>query len=338
MLLNSEQKNKFFIFILLGVLLSIGLGTYFASSTLFGAPQKDVEPERFVIQIGKDDSREIETSLYEQAFIKSRLGFRIAFHGIFNINSICVDCIMPGAYKLSKDMTVFKIAEILKAGPYMKWTIIPEGYRKEQIAEIFANNLGWDRDQIKDFIDATNEVSDIKEGIFFPDTYLVPVDENPSEVVSRLYTRFNEKFQPYLEETLKQNIKWTTLVKIASIVQRESAGKDDINLVAGILWNRLLQNMKLDIDATLQYVKGSSENEWWPVIKSRDKKIDSPYNTYMYEGLPPQPISNPGINAIKAVLYPEKTDCLYYLHDLNKQIHCAETYEEHKANIEEFLR
>ncbi|MFH1565593.1 MAG: endolytic transglycosylase MltG [bacterium] len=110
-------------------------------------------------------------------------------------------------------------------------------------------------------------------------------------------------------------------------------------LIAGILWNRLLKEMKLEIDATVQYARGKTEKGWWTPIKASDiTEIDSPYNTYKYKGLPPHPISNPGINAIEAVLNPIETDCLYYLHDDNREIHCAKTFEEHKANIEKYLK
>jgi len=150
---------------------------------------------------------------------------------------------------------------------------------------------------------------------------------------------FDEKFAPYLPQFAKQNIIWTTGLRLASIVQREAAGKQDMPLIAGILWNRLLKEMKLEVDATVQYARGKTETGWWAPIKPSDiGEIDSPYNTYKYQGLPPHPISNPGIDAIEAVLNPTETDCLYYLHDDNRQIYCAATYEEHVANIEKYLR
>jgi UPF0755 protein len=97
--------------------------------------------------------------------------------------------------------------------------------------------------------------------------------------------------------------------------------------------------MNLEIDATVQYARGNTGSGWWAPVTSGDiQNIDSYYNTYKYKGLPPFPISNPGIDAIEAVLHPAETDCLYYLHDNNRQIHCAKTYEEHQANIEEYLK
>ena len=90
------------------------------------------------------------------------------------------------------------------------------------------------------------------------------------------------------------------------------------------------------MDATLQYVKGT-ENAWWPTVASKDKHIDSPYNTYKNKGLPPSPIANPGLAAITAALNPSTTDCLYYLHS-NDRIYCSKTYKEHKEKIEKYLK
>jgi UPF0755 protein len=96
--------------------------------------------------------------------------------------------------------------------------------------------------------------------------------------------------------------------------------------------------MKLQIDATIQYAKGKVNDQWWSIVTPKDLEIESLYNTYLYQGLPPTPIASPGLAAIEAVLNYEKTDCLYYLHDHNKQIHCAVTYDEHLKNIEKYLK
>ena len=330
MLIHPEQKNKPIFFIIFGILLLIGIIILFSRDIFFSAPQKDAEPERFVVQMGINNSDKIKNDLYEEGFIKSKFGFGIALG--------CFNCVQDGAYKISKSMSAWEIAKIIKGDPYMKWVVIKEGYRKEQIGEIFIKELGWSKEKYDEFIKETNNVSVLDEGIFFPDTYLIPLDESAQDVVKRMYARFNEKFETFSKEAINQNIKWTTLIKIASLVEREAGGKVDMPLVAGILWNRLLQGMKLDIDATIQYARGDNGNGWWAPISIADKKINSPYNTYMYNGLPPQPIANPGIDAISAVLYPEKTDCLYYLHDSSREIHCAKNYEEHKKNIEKYLK
>ncbi len=252
-------------------------------------------------------------------------------------------------------MTAWQIADALKE-PYMKWVVIPEGLRKEQIAELIGDELGWDQEAKKKWVGNYTAMNyDEIEGVYFPDTYLLPKDETGFQIADRLRAKFNEKFAPYADKFVKANIKWNTALKIASIVQREAAGKDDMPLIAGILWNRLLKDMKIEVDATVQYVRDSvihygktpndvqlagysSEGDWWKPIKAEDISIESPYNTYLNKGLPPHPIANPGIDAIDAVLNSTETECLFYLHDSNKQIHCAKTYEEHLANIEKYLK
>ena len=109
-----------------------------------------------------------------------------------------------------------------------------------------------------------------------------------------------------------------------------------MKLISGIIWNRIFSGMKLQIDATLQYAKGSEEDGWWEKVNPKDKNIDSPYNTYLHKELPPSPIANPGLAAIEAAYNPQKTSCLFYMHDKNRIIHCAKTYEEHKKNIQKY--
>ncbi len=342
--------------------------------SLFSAPESKAELEQFTVVIGNDDSREIAEQLREQGFIKNEKGFHIALLGLKGMSSVCVDCISPGAYKISKSMSVWQIAKVFKRGPYMKWVVIPEGLRKEEIAEILSQALDWNKQQKSDWVTKFTAMEyDYLEGVYFPDTYLIPVDETGLEIAQRFINKFNEKFVVYSDKLLEENVKWTTALKIASIIQREAAGKNDMPLIAGIIWNRLLSGMKLEIDATLQYARDSElafddvchspgnqeqwqcncEEEkdncymrkgyykgietWWKPISIEDKQIDSEYNTYLYKGLPPHPIANPGIDAIDAVLNSAETDCLYYLHDQNKQIHCARTYEGHKENIKRYL-
>ena len=176
------------------------------------------------------------------------------------------------------------------------------------------------------------------EGVYFPDTYLIPVSETPLQTANRLIAKFNEKFAPYLPLFNKQNIQWTKGLTLASIIQREAANDADMPLIAGILLNRLNQKIPLSVDATLQYVRGNKGAGWWVPITVNDKKTVSAYNTYKNAGLPPHPISNPGLPAIESVLNPTKTDCLYYLHDKNHITHCAVTYAEHQANILKYLK
>ena len=297
----------------------------------FSAPQRNAEEETITVNLGTTVT-ELIPKLKEQEYIRSEQAFSFALQRRGGK-------IEPGGYKISRSMSAWKIAKILTSKSYMKWVVIPEGLRKEQVAEILAEELNWSEEEKSDWITKFTAMKyDYIEGVYFPDTYLIPVDETGLEIAERFIDKFNEEFAPYAEKFAAQNIKWTTALKIASLIQREAGSKNDMPLIAGIIWNRLLQGIKLDIDATLQYARGNTGNGWWAPVAVADKKIDSPYNTYLYAGLPPHPICNPGINAIDAVLNSAETNCIYYLHDANKQIHCAKTYAEHLENIEKYLK
>lgn len=329
-LLTLKTKFSKSLFIIGVIAVAFFVIVVFIYLSFFSALQNKAELEQFTITVGNDDSREVAEQLKEQGFIKNETAFHIM---------LCDAKIGSGAYKISKSMNVWQITNTFKKGPYMKWIIIPEGLRKEQIAEILAQTLNWNEQEKSDWVTKQTAMKyDYLEGVYFPDTYLIPIDETGLEIAQRFINKFNEKFASYADKFIQENIKWTTALKIASIVQREAAGKDDMPLIAGIIWNRLLNDMKLEVDATLQYARGDTGNGWWFPISVADKQIDSEYNTYLYKGLPPHPIANPGIDAIDAVLNPVETKCFYYLHDNDRNIHCAETYEEHLENIETYLK
>jgi UPF0755 protein len=216
--------------------------------------------------------------------------------------------------------------------PYQLWITLVPGLRREQVAERLAKKFYWQDDKLKDFL------ATAKEGYLFPDTYLLNLDYTGKEFAERLMNAFNEQFTDQMyEDMTAKNIRLETTVKIASLIERESGGDEDKALIAGVIWNRLLKPMRLQIDATSQYIKGKS-GDWWPIVRPEDHKVESPYNTYLTSGLPPTPISNPSLASLKAAIYSADTDCFFYLHDSNKQIHCARDYEGHLENIETYLR
>ena len=288
--------------------------------------------ERFTIAVGQNSVDTVADDLVEKGFIDDKTTFK---NGIKS----GILALVAGGYKLSKNMDESRVAAALQEKPYMKWVIVPEGLRKEEIAQILATELGWTAAQQKTWISTdTTAKAEYSEGVYFPDTYLIPVDEAPAKVAARMQAKFNEVFAAYLPEFNRQNIKWTTGLTFASIVQREAKNAADMPLIAGILWNRTEQGMALNADATLQYARGDAGNGWWAGATAADKAIDSPYNTYTNKGLPPHPICSPGINAIEATLNPAATDCLYYLHGNDGLTHCAATYAEHLQNIELYLK
>lgn len=223
------------------------------------------------------------------------------------------------------------------ANPSVKVVPIQEGLRKEEIAEVVAEKLGWSEEQKNQFINVHLALNSKNlEGRYFPKTYILSKKETPLGVTSTMLREFSKETSQIKKTKTSQVINEDTAIKIASIIQREAAGKNDMRLISGIIWNRLFAGMKLQVDATLQYAKGNEDDGWWRRVIPNDKYIESSYNTYLYEGLPPSAIANPGKAALEAAYNPQDTDCLFYLHDKKRRIHCSKTYEEHKKNISRY--
>ena len=237
-------------------------------------------------------------------------------------------------YKFDQNLLTKLSFYVNLANPYMRIVRVEEGMRKEEVAEMVADKLDWDQNKINSFINGGGNV----EGHLFPKTYLIYKDDDPSTVRATMVNEFSNNLSKVNKPKSKKIINEETALKIASIVQREAAGKSDMPIVSGVIWNRIFNGMKLQIDATLQYAKGNGEDGWWTRVTPEDKDISSSYNTYKVAGLPPGAIANPGMDAINAAYNPAKTSCLFYLHDKHRRIHCAKTYEEHKRNIEIYLK
>ncbi len=227
---------------------------------------------------------------------------------------------------------------VAATSPDMKYIAVRPGMRKEEVAELCQKRLGWTDEEKADFAEFNTCTNEPIEGYLFPDEYIVPKNSKPEDLKKEMQARFHKVFDGSQLQTAKINpFDTDTVITVASLIQREAAGKVDMNLISGIIWNRVFKDMALDIDATLQYVKGDEKN-WWPQVKSEDKFIDSAYNTYKNKGLPPGAISNPSLAAISAALNPQKTSCMFYLHDKYGRIHCSKTYAEHKQNIRWYLK
>ncbi len=201
-------------------------------------------------------------------------------------------------------------------------TITP-GMRKEQAVSAFAKPLGWNKDENIKLLTS--------EGFFSPDTYFVNDEMTPADVEKLINKSFTENVSVRYGTSTAEIVPMDQALNIASILQREPIGNKDMRLISGILWNRLFSNMKLQVDATLQYAKASKslDGNWWPKVVPNDKYIKSAYNTYLHAGLPPTPIASPSVGAILAALNPIETPCLYYFNDKKGEFHCSKTYKEH---------
>lgn len=299
---------------------------------LFGAPGNSTQLNVFVVPQDTENFNAYQ-ALMDQKFIKNAGAFQ------FLINNLSGGGINPGGYRLSQSMNAWQVVKKITGKADLVWFRTSACIRKEQVGEQLADLLNWNSSQLNDWNTLyKNNNTDYFEGVFYPDTYLIPTNETPAEVAQRYINRFNESMNPLLSQFADNNIKWTTGLKIASLIAREAAGTNDMRLISGIIWNRLNTGMPLQIDATMQYTLGkNADGRWWGSVDVNQKQSDSPYNSYKTKGLPPTPICSPNIDAIEAAVNPETTDCLFYLHDIYKEIHCAKTYKEHLANIDKYL-
>lgn len=299
----------------------------------FGPVGGSKENQIFIIPKNLDGFNLVE-KLKEEKLIKDNKVLESYINTFVYFNEI-----KPGGYKLNRGMWALDVFRKINGKPDLVWVSYSSCLRKEQVGEILANALGWSENDLKKWNTVyTDTTPEYFEGVYYPDTYLIPIDESGDQVAKRLINRFNEKFAPFAEKYIAANIRWVTGLKIASLIAREAAGLNDMKLISGIIWNRLDKGMPLQIDATMQYTLGKNkEGKWWGSIVLDEKQNDSLYNSYLHKGLPPTPICSPNIDYIEAALNPEETDCLFYLHDHFKQIHCAVTYEEHLQNIKKYL-
>lgn len=299
-------------------------------SHLFGPTHASGETVQFLVEPGQTVP-EVAAELKEGGFVRSRLLARFILD-----RSAGEKGIRPGAYDVSRKMDLWTLSKTLTSMPHLVFITIPPSVRKEEIGELLAEELFWGPEQEAAWEEATSLDTGLPEGVYYPDTYLIPSDQPPAQIAARLRGRFTDVFAKYAQEAEEQGLAWKDVLTLASIVDRE-ASKTDRALVAGILWNRLDIGMPLQADATLQYVAGAA-GAWWDAPHADYKYIDSPFNTYKYAGLPPHPIDNPTVESVEAVLNPERTGCMYYLHDADHQIHCSLTYAGQKANVERYLR
>jgi UPF0755 protein len=269
--------------------------------------------------------QDIVSKLKNNGYIRSDWAFNFA---IKEINSD--KAIQPGGYFISKKMSTFKIAEILTFQRAQVWITIPEGKRKEEIVQILKEALVWQENDYNSFI------STAREGYLFPETYLIDLNLTPAELINLLENQFNKEFNEIVKNYSGQITK-EEIVILASLIEREAKNKEEMPQIANVFLNRLNRGMKLDIDATLQYIFGTPQN-WWPKVLPEQKNINSPYNTYLYKGLPPGPICNPGSDAIRAVISPQQNDFFYYFHAPDGTLYLSKTYQEHLYKINKYLK
>ncbi|MEK7101865.1 MAG: endolytic transglycosylase MltG [Patescibacteria group bacterium] len=239
--------------------------------------------------------------------------------------------IQAGTYLFKTPENLFTIAYRLVTGAYNlppARITFPEGETVRDIAkrvhEVFPDI------SVADF---TSEAQ-LYEGYLFPDTYLFLPSADADTIIKTMRENFTRKTASLSGGILASGHSLAEIVTMASLVEREARTIAVKRMVSGILWNRIKLGMPLQVDAVFGYIYG--RDTYSPSFE--DLKVDSPYNTYIYKGLPPGPIANPGLDSLDAALHPAKTDYLYYLTGTDSLMHYAATYAGHQANQRKYLR
>lgn len=260
-----------------------------------------------------------------------------------------------GEYLISPKLAAREIAKILTAGEPLSrersiriiegWSLKDVGSYLEKNKVVSANDFlslakrplkNWQFNFLKpDFLNDAPAQATL-EGYLFPDTYRIFKQTAAEEIIYKMLVNFDKKLTPEMRQEINRQKKTIyEIVTLASIIEKEVRSAEDMKIVAGIFWQRLKGGAALQSCATLAYVLGVNK----PQYTLEDTKINSPYNTYKYRGLPPGPIANPGLNAIKAAIYPEFTASNYFLSDpaTGKTIY-SKTLAEHNANKLKYLK
>ncbi len=314
------------VFLIVLILVMGGALAWWFDSTR-ASDDTDKAPVTFRINAG-DGVRVIAANLAEENLIRSPTAFFV----LIKLMGIERN-LQAGEFRLNRAMDSRTVARELTHGIQDTWITTLEGWRNEEIAAALSKNLD---------IPESEFLKIAKLGYMFPDTYLVPQDATAGAIIAIFTAAFDKKVTADMRADIRASgMTLHEVITLASIVEREGHTDEDRPIIAGILLNRLKAGWPLQADATLQFALGyqPQEKTWWKkALYDEDKKVNSPYNTYANTGLPPGPISNPGIASIRAAIYPKKTSYWYYLHDPSGGVHYAETLDEHNANVDKYLR
>lgn len=282
----------------------------------------------------------IAVKLQEEKLIKSAFYFKL----MAKIKR-CENKIKFGEYKISpKGSAIEVLNQIVEGRIYMHLVTIPEGFTIEQIAERLSMENIVKKEEFlvlaknNTSIEINSYTPPTLEGYLFPDSYFFPKGLTAAEVIGAFINKFKEKIIPLYEEAKKQNKKLMSLdeiVKLASIVEAEAKLDKERPVIASVYYNRLNKKILLQCDATIQYVLEKRKIN----IDYNDLSIDTPYNTYLYPGLPPTPIGNPGAASVNAVLFPAKTQYFYFVRNdkAGDGSHIfSKTYEDHLKAIDKY--
>ncbi len=340
--------KKIIVIILLLVFIVTPYFLYEYNINVNNSPRNDQQIQ-FEVKRG-EGVKQISNNLFDQGLIRSKFFFELYIWLNHLDNKL-----QAGIYNLKRSANIKEIAQILSTGDVInreKEIKIIEGWNIKDIDKYLKDNHIIKDDSFLTIasrpvsqwnfsFERPSFLEDVPpganlEGFLFPDTYRIYNNASAEDIVFKMLSNFDKKVNSQMRaDILKQGKSLYEIIILASIIEKEVRSEEDMKIVSGIFWNRLKRGQPLESCATLAYVLGINKKQY----TKRDTEIDSPYNTYRYSGLPPGPICNPSLKAIRAAIYPVYTDYNYFLTSfVDGKTIFSRTYQEHLKNKAKYLK
>lgn len=335
--LNLGWRKWTAIAVVAAVLLGAGLFLAFGTSHTIERSDRDAGENIYMVVKPGTTASEISDRLMQLGVIDSRLRF-------WWLMKLQGDAgkFKTGTYAFTPHMDEQAVLDKLVVGDttVVKFTI-PEGFGIKEIAKRLADEGLVDEQEFLaeakdfapyDYMKKRPNVRYAAEGYLFPDTYVIHSDVSAEGIMKMMAEDFDTRLTPALrQQAAAKGLSIHDLITLASLVEKEARYDEDRPIIAQVFFKRLQMGMPLQSDTTLQYLMAGPKED----VSIEDTKINSPYNTYQHEGLPPGPIASPGMKSILAVLNPANTDYLYFVADRQGHNHYSQTYDEHLAIVEQ---
>ena len=323
---ESKENRWLFIAKLLALLLIVtSLLLFFTWNFLQTPPTIFPINEEFVIESGSG-LKQIAEKAKQAGLVRSKYLLLAEL-----IRDSDQETVKAGSYSFTEPLTTGALAEVFFAGnpngDLIRLTHIEGETAKDfakRASEILPNFSS------EEFIIINSQ----NEGLLFPDTYFVSKDFDAKKFTDLLIKTFNEKTKSLEEQSQGHFLTWDEIIILASILEREANSEESKKMVSGILQNRLKLGMALQADATIEYALDKPLASLTPT----DLELDTPYNTYLYNGLPPTAIGNPGLKAIEAVIHPTESEYYFYITGHDGNFYYAKNFDQHRENIARYLR
>lgn len=315
--------NRFFN--LLFFLFSVGFLVLILSAAWIFLPIKIDEPIEKIIEIPYGyNSTQIRQLLEEEGVIRPHNYLFQVITKFMKTDAL----LQSGEYRFSSAQNLVQIIEQLIRGRVMLYRItIPEGFQAKQIARLLADREIVDYEVFLKFIKEENQY---REGYLFPDTYEFPKNIGAENVLKLMQKNFEDVVYKHInpEQNFPAGLSFHQIIILASIIEKEAQGTEDKPRIASVFYNRLSEGMFLQSCATIQYLLDKPQER----LTEQDLTIESPFNTYLYPGLPPKPICNPGLESILAAVHPTEEDYFYFVLGKDGKHVFSRTYQEHLDN------